>query len=149
MSTSATEQVVRKSVLVDAAPEEAFRVFTQDAGSWWPLDSHSLLDGRATELHFEPREGGRVFERAPDGAEADWGTLLAWEPPVRFEMTWEVGAPTTRLSVRFSPEAEGTRIELEHGGWEAYGDDAGKWHESYDGGWDHVLGRFAARLGSR
>ena len=97
MSTSVTDPAVRKSVLVDARAEEAFRVFTEEAGSWWPLASHSLLDGRATSLHFEPRVGGRVFERAPDGAEADWGRLLVWEPPSRFAMTWEIGEWVERL----------------------------------------------------
>jgi hypothetical protein len=42
--------------------------------------------------------------------------------------------------VRFAPEGEGTRVELEHRGWEKSG--AGE-RSSYDGGWEYVLRKFA------
>ena len=149
MSTSTADLVVRKSILVDAVPEEAFRIFTEEAASWWPLATHSLYHERATAVVFEPREGGRVFERASDGAEADWGRVVAWEPPTRFAMTWEIGGQATELEVRFTPEAGATRIELEHGGWGRYGDAAGDHHGNYDKGWDFVLGRYAERVKTR
>jgi uncharacterized protein YndB with AHSA1/START domain len=139
MSVSTADAPVRKSVLVDATPEEAFRVFTKEAAGWWPIASHSLLDGEATSLVFEEAAGGRVYERAPDGREADWGRVLAWEPPHRFVMTWEISDPPTELEVRFLAEPPGTRVELEHRGWG--GDDERR--NSYDGGWEFVLGRFA------
>jgi uncharacterized protein YndB with AHSA1/START domain len=149
MSVSTTDSTVRKSILVDASPEDAFRVFTEEAGSWWPLHSHSVFRERATSLHFEPRAGGRVFERAADGEEADWGELLAWEPPSRFAMTWDVGKQRTHLEVRFAPEAAGTRIELEHRGWDAYGDDGDEMQANYEKGWDAILGLFAEHVGAR
>ena len=35
-------EAVRKTVTVDCAVEEAFRVFTAGAQTWWPTDSHSI-----------------------------------------------------------------------------------------------------------
>ena len=154
MSVSTADAPVRKSVLVDATPEEAFRVFTQEAAGWWPIASHSLLDGEATSLVFEEAAGGRVYERAPDGRQADWGRVLAWEPPRRVVLTWELSADfrpdpgvRTEVEVRFSPDgAHRTRVDLEHRGLEAYGERAGEMRETYgsDGGWAGLLRAFAA-----
>ena len=43
-----------------------------------------------------------------------------------------------------SPTATGPGVELEHRGWERLGDEAAKSRKNYDGGWEHVLGRFVA-----
>ena len=142
MSSSTVADALRKEVLVDATPDVAFRVFTEQASGWWPLASHSLLHEESTDLVFEPQIGGRVYERTADGREAEWGTILAWEPPARLALTWVVGEPATELEIRFLPEGAGTRVQLEHRGWEAADDRRG----SYDGGWDYVLGRFVERI---
>jgi hypothetical protein len=44
--------------------------------------------------------------------------------------------------VRFVAEGDGTRVELEHRGWERYGDDAAETCSSYNSGWDVVLKPF-------
>jgi hypothetical protein len=43
--------------------------------------------------------------------------------------------------MRFTPDGEGTRVELQHRGWEALGGDAAEVFESYDSGWDYVVGK--------
>ena len=48
--------------------------------------------------------------------------------------------------MRFSPEGNGTRVELEHRGWDAIAEDASEKRDSYDTGWGQVLGRYEARL---
>jgi hypothetical protein len=47
----------------------------------------------------------------------------------------------TLVEIRFTAEDAGTRIDLEHSGWEqdAKTRDA---HKNYDGGWVTVLGHF-------
>jgi len=72
--------------------------------------------------------------------------VLAWEPPARFVIDWHVNptSPSTELEVRFVPEGEGTRVELEHRGWEAYGDEGADRAASYNSGWDLVLKPFIA-----
>jgi uncharacterized protein YndB with AHSA1/START domain len=146
MPESAAAVVIRKSVEVDAPVETAFRVFTEQAGSWWPLATKSVGQDEAVDLVFEPRAGGRVYERVRSGQEHDWGEILAWEPPGRLVFTWHPGrgAETSQeVEVRFAPSGEGTRLELEHRGWDRLVATADEIPEHYDSGWDEVLSRFA------
>jgi uncharacterized protein YndB with AHSA1/START domain len=150
MSTQATDQVIRRAVTVRRTPEEAFDLFTEGIGTWWPLESHSIGSGRegvtAETAVMEGREGGRLYERMSDGAEANWGTILVWDPPRRVVISWHVNperAAPTEVEVRFLAEGDGTRVELEHRGWERLGADAEEARSGYLTGWERVLGRFA------
>jgi len=144
---------VRQSVVVDAPPERAFAVFTAGMTSWWPIESHSIGTKPMTAAVMEPRTGGRWFERAADGSECDWGRVLAWEPPHRVVLAWQISSDWqadpdihTEVEVRFHPEdAERTRVELEHRGLESYGPRAEEMRGIFgsDGGWRGLLGRFA------
>jgi uncharacterized protein YndB with AHSA1/START domain len=144
----AAETVIRRSVTVNAPVQRAFRVFTEELGSWWPFEGHSVSEGEAETAVFEGRVGGRLFERSRDGRELLWGTILAWEPPYRFVLTWHPGRgedTAQELEVRFLGEDNRTRVELEHRGWEKLGDAMPKVVRSYEAGWDRVLGeRYAA-----
>lgn len=138
---------VRKSVVVARSAADAFAIFTERMGEWWPFAGHSLLEGGAQTVVFEPRVGGVVCETSADGRRAPWGRVLAWDPPRRFVMTWHPGreeAAAQELEVRFVPEGAGTRVELEHRGWEALLDQADATRQSYDGGWLFVLDRYVA-----
>jgi hypothetical protein len=66
---------VRKTVDVKAGLERAFRHFTSDIGSWWPLESHSLSQDKAATCVLEGRVGGRFLELGQEGEETLWGTL--------------------------------------------------------------------------
>jgi uncharacterized protein YndB with AHSA1/START domain len=145
MSTQeAQDLTVRKSVVVDCSPEQAFELFTERLHTWWPFDIHKPGDGVPASATFEPRAGGRVYHTTTDGKQVEWATVLAWEPPSRFVVDWHVtpGNPSTELEVRFVPDAGGTRVELEHRGWERYGDEASEAYASYNSGWDKVLKPF-------
>ena len=143
MSTQAQDLAVRKSLVVACSPEHAFETFTARLYDWWPFASHSISD-RPESATFEPRVGGRVYEVAPDGTEHEWATVLAWEPPSRFVVDWHVtpGKPSTELEVRFLPEGDRTRVELEHRLWERWADEAAETAASYHSGWDTVLTPF-------
>ena len=94
---------------------------------------------------LEARTGGRLYERKSTGEEGYWGTVTHWEPPHRVVIEWKVNpdaAAPTEIDVRFVPEGDGTRVELEHRGWERWGDEAAETHASYDSGWDEVLAPF-------
>jgi uncharacterized protein YndB with AHSA1/START domain len=147
MNHAAVIEVVRRSVTVDCAVEEAFRVFTADANSWWPVASHSLYGDIVKEVVFEQREGGEVYELTESGETGHWATVLAWEPPNRLVLAWEVSPSVigTEVEVRFLPEDDGTRVELEHRGWEHVAQDAPAKRDDYDSGWAYVLGQYAAR----
>jgi uncharacterized protein YndB with AHSA1/START domain len=131
---------IRREVLVAVPPERAFDLFTGSMGRWWPMATHSVYGAGAT-VAFEQ---GRLVERLGDQS-AEWGVVLAWEPPHLLRMTWHPGNPveeSTDLTVRFLPHDRGTRVELVHAGWErhALGEQAAR---NYGDGWPIVLGEFA------
>jgi uncharacterized protein YndB with AHSA1/START domain len=144
MSMQAEDLTIRKSVVVDCSQEHAFETFTERIYAWWPFETHSPGDERPVEAVFEPRVGGRLYDRTASGEEHDWATVLAWEPPSRFVVDWHVtpGRPSTELEVRFVAEGDRTRVELEHRGWESYGDEAAESCASYNSGWEKVLQPF-------
>jgi uncharacterized protein YndB with AHSA1/START domain len=126
---------------------EAFRVFTAEIATWWPVTAHSVEPDRVAAVVLEGRAGGRLYERWHDGGEADWGRVLAWEPPDRLVLSWSPspGRPApTQVEVRFTAvEPDHTRVELEHRGWERLGDQAAQVRADYEGGWPGVLDAFA------
>ena len=149
MSDAVVIEVVRKTVTVDCAVEEAFRIFTADAMSWWPVESHSIHGADVREVVFEPDVGGEVYELAESGDHGHWATVLEWEPPNRLVLAWNIlkrEGDVTEVEVRFLPEGEGTRVELEHRGWENVVASGAEKRGNYDTGWDFVLGKYAERL---
>ena len=136
MSTTAVE-AIRKTVLVDFTPAEAFDLFTARIASWWPVRTHSYGGDDVTSVVLEPRVGGRLYE-VTDKGEQDWGSVLAWEPPHRLLLDWQIGeACGTEVEVTFEPEGPGARVVLEHRG---FGESDPR--ERSAGGWDVVLAPF-------
>lgn len=73
---------------------------------------------------FEPRNGGRVYERTPDGTEHAWGEVLDYEPPYRLAYTWHIGrelADATEVEISFAEDGETTIVTIVHRGWERLG----------------------------
>lgn len=143
---------VTKHIRVERSPEDAFRLFTERIGEWWPHEHYSrVVDAEREDLTvermvFEPHEGGRVYEVASDGTEGSWATVLAYEPPDRIVLAWKPNdedRPPTEVEVRFTADGDGTRVDLEHRGWERIGDLARDSRGGYSEGWDEVLARFA------
>jgi uncharacterized protein YndB with AHSA1/START domain len=134
---------IRKSIKVNCSPETTFRVFCEEMSEWWT----GGFGGKDTKLFLEGKVGGRFYERRPDGTEYQIGLVTAYQPPSLVAFTWR--APSwdvdTQVEIRFAAEDAGTRIDLEHSGWErdAKTRDA---RNSYDGGWVTVLGHFQSFL---
>lgn len=131
---------IRKSISVERPLQIAFRVFCEEMDQWWPGGF-----GKGSKVFIEGRVGGRYYERSPAGIETEIGRVTAYEPPRLVAFTfcapdWEAA---TQVEVRFTAEGSGTRLDLEHSGWEqnARLRDAS---ESYEKGWDFVLGRYQA-----
>lgn len=128
---------------VDCEPEHAFDVWTSRIDTWWPRD-HAV--GQAVAVTFEEGVGGRIFERDADGTEHDWGRVVAWERPVRIAYTWHIGRnadEATDVVIRFVAAGPGTtRVEIEHDGWDRFGEQAGPWRERNQIGWDSLLPHF-------
>jgi uncharacterized protein YndB with AHSA1/START domain len=148
MSESLVLEVIRKTVTVECTVEEAFRVFTADALSWWPVETHSI-NGSVAEIVFEPEAGGAVYEIGTNGERGHWATVLDWQPPSRLVLAWNIlerEGDATEVEIRFLPEGSGTRVELEHRGWEAVELEAPAKRSNYDTGWENVLGFYERRL---
>jgi len=146
MSQQTNEIVIKKSVTVAVPVDEAFRVFTEEMETWWPLRTHAVDTENSDTVVMEGREGGRLFERGTSGEEQVWGIVQSWEPPQRVGYTWHPGRgedTAQEVEVTFTPEGDGTRVELRHWGWEKLGDRLEEMIASYNEGWDLVLGRYA------
>jgi uncharacterized protein YndB with AHSA1/START domain len=145
---------VAKNIIVARAQADAFRLYTEEFGKWWPFATHSLGGDKVETATMETRLGGRIFERWKDGSLHHWGEILAWEPPHRVVHSWHVGHPAHEASevelrfVALSPRL--TRVELEHRHWEKMsGEKAREVRERYDNGWETVLIKgFGAFAGS-
>ena len=141
---------VRRSVGVDCPVEEAWEVFTTGIYTWWPTDRHSLFGEDVRDVVFEGQAGGQVYEVGPDGARQPWADVLVWEPPRRLVLAWNTGASRgdpTEVEVRLTAyeDGSGTRVDLEHRGWERW-EDGETARGNYDTGWELVLGRFAEKV---
>jgi uncharacterized protein YndB with AHSA1/START domain len=154
MST-AEETIVRKEIVVDVPVERAFRAFTENFDGVKPRE-HNLLAVEIAESVFEPRVGGRIYDRGVDGSECRWARVLAFDPPERIVFSWDI-SPTWRIEtdpersseveVRFIADGpERTRVELEHRNLERHGDGWPGLRGALEseGGWPLYLDRFAA-----
>lgn len=121
----------------------AFATWTARASSWWPR-THTVGQQDVVSIVFEPRVGGRIFERTRDGSEHEWGEITAWEPPSRLAYLWRIAtdrAGATDVEIRFVElPTHATRIEIEHTGWDRLGvEQGGAWRSQNRVGWYGVL----------
>lgn len=138
---------VIRQVTVPLDPASAFRRFTAEMATWWPLRTHSVGQAHAETVVFETGVGGRIVERLTDGTEHEWGRVTIWEPPGRVVFTWYPGrGPETaqEVEVIFAPARGGTAVRITHRGWETLGPDAVTTRDEYERGWMPVLDRYTA-----
>ena len=143
---------IRKSLFVRAPQATAWRVFTQQIGTWWPLGAYKIGKAAAIDVVIEPRVGGRWYERGDDGTTCEWGSVLAWEPPTRLVLSWDITADwqydpelKTEVEVCFIAEGQGTRVELEHRRLDRFGVRRDEMRRIFDteGDWGRLLAMFA------
>ena len=154
MSTQVAETLVRTQIVVEAPIERAFSVFTEDFDRIKPRE-HNLLEVEIAETVFEPREGGRIYDRGVDGSECQWARVLAYEPPDRVAFSWDISpqwqietdpSNASEVEVRFVSETpERTRVELEHRNLDRHGEGWEGEREAVasEGGWPLYLQRYA------
>ncbi|HEX3427144.1 MAG TPA: SRPBCC family protein [Acidimicrobiales bacterium] len=157
MSTEPAKTTVTTSIVVDAPIERAFRVFTEDFGTFKPPE-HNLLQVPIAETVFEPRVGGYLYDRGVDGSECRWARVLAYDPPNRVVLSWDIGpywqiesdpTKTSEWEVRFTAEdPRRTVVEIEHRNLDRHGDGWEGVHEGVasDQGWPLYLRRYAQQI---
>jgi uncharacterized protein YndB with AHSA1/START domain len=152
--TTADATSVSFEVTVDVSQAEAFRVFTEDFDAIKPRE-HNLLAVDIAETVLEPRAGGVLLDRGVDGSTCQWGRVLAFEPPTRLLLAWDISARwqvqtdpalASEVEIRFvALGPDSTRVELTHrhldrhlDGWEQVRDGV-----AADAGWPLYLRRYA------
>jgi uncharacterized protein YndB with AHSA1/START domain len=151
--TTETIPAIHRQVSVNVPLETAFQVFTESFHTWWPPPFH-IGESDVDAFVLEPRLGGRWYERGVDGVECDWGSVLAWEPPHRVVLGWQINGEwrydpdpghASEIEVSFTAEGEArTLVELTHRHIERLARaDALAGAVSADSGWNTVLARFA------
>ena len=141
---------VRKQLTVEAPIDRVYRVFTENMTAWWP-STHHIGKAPMKDCVIEPRVGGRWYEIGDDGSQCDWGKVLAWDPPRRLVLAWQLDAdfkydPTfeTEVEVAFTPLGpQRTRVDFEHRNLERFGEAAERIRTSVTGGWGQILDAFA------
>jgi hypothetical protein len=133
---------------VACSREHAFDVWTTRIGTWWPPDH--TVSGQAELVVLQGVVGGRIYERGTDGREHDWGHVTLWEPPTQLAYLWHLGADpssATEVEIQFHSQGEaGTRIEIEHRGWERLGRAGEEWRDRNQAGWAALLPHFQAAI---
>jgi uncharacterized protein YndB with AHSA1/START domain len=130
---------------VACAPAHAFAVWAERTALWWP-PGHSV-SGAPEHVGFEPRVGGRIFERGADGAEHEWGEVLDWEPPRRLRYLWHLRfdrADATEVEITFDDAPQGTAVTIVHTGWERLGAAGPDRRERNRRGWAGLLPHYVA-----
>lgn len=150
------------SLRVAAPPERTFDAFTREIGSWWrPNGLFRFSDRPGGKLAFEPGppEPPRLLvEIGGDGLRFTIGPVLAWEPPHRVAFGWRqegfAEGVSTEVTVRFDAVATGTRVTVEHVGWDAlpqdhvarHGFPLGPFQHRLAEWWQVLLGSLERRL---
>lgn len=157
MNPQPTDTSVKRSIVVEAPIERAFEVFTRKFGSFKPAE-HNLLAVKIAETVFELRVGGYLYDRGVDGSECRWARVLAYEPPHRVLLSWNISPrwqietdpnKASEWEARFIAETpQRTRVEIEHRKLQRHGEG---WEGVRDGiagdqGWPLYLRRYADLL---
>ena len=157
MSPQATDSSIQTSITVEAPLERAFSVFVDNFDAIKPRE-HNMLGVDIAETVFEPRAGGHIYDRGVDGSECQWARVLAYQPPDRVVISWDISPhwqietdleKTSEVEVRFSAEGpERTRVELEHRNLDRHLDGWQGLREGVDSGdgWPLYLRRYAELL---
>lgn len=143
---------VRKHIVIDAAQAHVFNIFTAGVDKWWPRDHH-IGATPLKQVIIEPKAGGRWYSVCQDGSEVNTGKVLAWDPPKRLVLSWQITAEwkydenfSTEVEVTFTAEGpKKTRVDLEHRNLSRYGVAAEATRAMFDSpnAWERTLSEFA------
>ncbi len=150
--TASTHATVHE-IEVPLSRNRAFQLFTEHFAAWWPKE-YTWSQSALKHIGIEPRMDGRCTEEGPHGFQVDWGRVLAWEPPGRVTVTWQIGpgrvpqpdpANASRVDLRFIAKGrDATRLVLEHGDFHHHGEGAEAYCKTMasEYGWPFILERY-------
>ena len=134
------------TIEVGVDPATAFAIFTEEIGRWWRPGPINWNDNRrAVGIRIEPGVGGRWIEvtDAETGEGFEAGRMTIWEPGTRLAFSYRDAGHVidgTEVEIRFEPVEGGTRVTLEHRGWEHVAHEvAANARRGKRMGWAHIL----------
>ncbi|MBT3989307.1 MAG: hypothetical protein HON14_18865 [Rhodospirillaceae bacterium] len=135
---------IEKKVRVKSTSEAAFKAFTEEIASWWPLDRHSLDSENVDSLVFEAELGGAIYQTMKDGTTIPWAKVQKFTPPDGFVLDWHIGVEpenASRVEVTFSDAGDGmTEVTLLHSDFEnSSPEDPEAYKGHYANGWVTVF----------
>lgn len=144
---------IRKTLVVKASPEKAFKVFTEGHDRWWPR-THTIGETPLKKAVLEPGVGGRWYGLSEAGVEDIWGEVLVWDPPHRLVLAWRINARFkcdpwvhTEVELRFADAGGGqTRVDFEHRNLAGLGEGAPETALRMNSGWDLILAGFKSTV---
>jgi uncharacterized protein YndB with AHSA1/START domain len=114
---------------IAAPPARVFEAFTTEIAAWWRPNSLFAFTPRspgvmAFEAIGEDGEGGRrLVERLASGKVFEVGKVRVWAPGEKLVVGWRQATFTpemdTEVEVRFEAVEDGTRVTVEHRGWDS------------------------------
>ncbi|MEX6507795.1 SRPBCC domain-containing protein [Jiella sp. M17.18] len=140
----------------DGVPQGAAIVVTRDVGAppqqvWRCLTAPECFKVWWQEhLSFEPKLGGRFaapFVDPSGKGRSVTAEVTAYHPPKGFVMVWadEAWDFDTVVSVSLEPTGAGTRVTIEHQGWEGAPEaDRAAFLLDHRAGWEHHLDSLAS-----
>jgi uncharacterized protein YndB with AHSA1/START domain len=132
VATEISLLAMRRSIMIKASPERVWQEFESlERMQHWFGTGHTLVQ-------YEPRVGGWVETDAGGDEYRFRGRVTVFDPPreLTFEADW-IGHGWTsppKITLRLTPVAGGTIVELFHHGFEPNEDPAGD-HRGFEGGW--------------
>ena len=157
MKKEKVEDKLQRSVEVKAPQKRAFEVFVHHFHEWWPSEytwSQDVLE----VIAIEPKQGGRCYERGPNGFECDWGRVIEFDPPNAIVFTWQIGpnrepvpdqGKASIVEVHFKDQGENqTDVQVNHHSFSRHGE---QWQQYIAGlgspqGWSWLLDKYAAAV---
>ena len=153
-----TAEIIVISRKVPLPRDQAFAVFVDKIGAWWPKDMTWAGD-RLAAVVIEPRRDGHAIERDAAGAAREWGTVLSFERPSHIVIAWRktptgdaepTEATASRIDVRFNAiDPQVTEVVVVHrdfprhgDGWQAY-----RAKMASKTGWPRLIELYAAAAG--
>lgn len=116
-------ETARVTTFVAVDPEDAFDVFTRETDLWWRRGMRFRGGGDGSVVRFEGETERRLVEVSTGGETFEIGRVLAWERGLHLAFEWRGRAfapgEVTHVDVRFEGASGGTRVTIEHAGWDA------------------------------
>jgi uncharacterized protein YndB with AHSA1/START domain len=144
-----------QTIQIAATPARVFEAYVEKINEWWPWKGKEASYSWApegvqpSEIHFEPKLGGRYFERFADGSEYEIGRITVYEPPNHLAFSWsgrDWPEGDSLFELSFDAAEDGTLLTLKHSGFEIFGDEAEEMVKGYTNGSKEILGFFATWL---